>query len=368
MAARTPNTAEIVDDRGRIVPAWTSARRGTDAFEQALALRLTKVTGQRMNKFGCLVGPVTAMCFFAVGAMGLPMWAAVIPASVLGIGMLLVNRWYRQAELARVKPTLLSAGRCASCAYPVAKLPPEADGCVSCPECGAAWKHDSQWARRLEIADAAAAAALGLKPDGSSSGTDDIQWFARIFSGATNRRALAMRDERGRLATLFFPRFPWKNPPCWDQVDPAERRSLKREVRLLGWPWRVFFGVCLSLFVAMQAAAFLSLAGRGPSFDLPTVLVGIWVFVFFPMALFGFVVFPYVRNPRQIATLFLRRGLCPCCWADLTKVPLLPDGVRECADCLAAWRLEGDGVPPVVSPDSTSPTHTPPNPPTAPRS
>jgi len=34
----------------------------------------------------------------------------------------------------------LSMGTCASCRYNVAEIEPETDGCVVCPECGAAWK------------------------------------------------------------------------------------------------------------------------------------------------------------------------------------------------------------------------------------
>lgn len=34
----------------------------------------------------------------------------------------------------------LSTGQCASCRYELARVEPASDGCVVCPECGAAWK------------------------------------------------------------------------------------------------------------------------------------------------------------------------------------------------------------------------------------
>ena len=34
----------------------------------------------------------------------------------------------------------LHRGQCGACGYKLADLPPEADGCTTCPECAAAWK------------------------------------------------------------------------------------------------------------------------------------------------------------------------------------------------------------------------------------
>lgn len=53
-------------------------------------------------------------------------------------GVASVN-WIRErAEL--IKRSNVRAGRCPACAYPIGELEPEADGCVVCPECGAAWR------------------------------------------------------------------------------------------------------------------------------------------------------------------------------------------------------------------------------------
>lgn len=35
---------------------------------------------------------------------------------------------------------MVNHGHCADCGYSIKGLPPEADGCCVCPECGAAWK------------------------------------------------------------------------------------------------------------------------------------------------------------------------------------------------------------------------------------
>jgi hypothetical protein len=367
MGSWTPNSGTITDDRGGSVPVWAGARRGNDPFEQELAMRLAHVAQQRAQKLGFIIVPIFMLVFIVMSIVGLPSWGIFIPAAFMLLFVTLVGRWARDAERARIAPTLLGAGRCASCAYPIAKLPPEPDGCVACPECGAAWKFDPEWTRRLAVSDAAAEERLDLPREGTADDHAAIQWFGRFFGGLSGRRTLAMKDERGRLATIFFPRFPWKNPPCWDQIEPLQRRAIRREIRLLGWPWRVFFAVCMSLPAAVQLPILL----RAPaSVAVPTmlqVMLFLWLFVFLPLAVFGMAIFPWVRNPRNMARVFLRRGLCPGCAADLTRVTVGGDGARECLHCLAAWKLDGDAAGRTIS-DSTSLTHTPPNPPTAPRS
>ena len=38
------------------------------------------------------------------------------------------------------RDSLLASGFCPACAYQIAGVPPEPDGCMVCPECGAAWQ------------------------------------------------------------------------------------------------------------------------------------------------------------------------------------------------------------------------------------
>lgn len=355
------------DDRNQTVPIWTGTGRTSDPFEQDLSLRLANVAQQRMQRLGLLIGPLAALSFVFFNSLGLPVWSALFPCAVLMAAMLLISRWFSDVERSKIKPSLLNAGRCASCAYPIAKLPPEHDGCVTCPECGAAWKYDADWARRMAVADQAAEENLGPRKGETAEDQETVQWMARLFGGLSGRRNLAMRDDRGRLARIFFPRFPWKNPHGWNQVNAEVRKKLKRETRLLGWPMRLFFAICILVPVGFQFWALSRLPGNLGSMGLMRIMLGLWFFVFLPLALFGFAAFPYVRKPQKMARIFLRRGLCPGCWSDLTLVQLNPDGARECTHCLSAWKLDGDAYGTAVT-DSTSPTHTPQNPPTAPRS
>lgn len=98
------------------------------------------------------VGPaIVAACAFAgiaaavgwfVGgdAIGLVVFSPVIAttmASVLGVVGSVGGVWRARGE--RLRREMIRAGRCASCAYPIAGVEESGDGCRVCPECGAAW-------------------------------------------------------------------------------------------------------------------------------------------------------------------------------------------------------------------------------------
>lgn len=48
--------------------------------------------------------------------------------------------WWFIAGRQQAADELIARGTCACCEYEIAGLPIERDGCVVCPECGAAWK------------------------------------------------------------------------------------------------------------------------------------------------------------------------------------------------------------------------------------
>lgn len=83
------------------------------------------------------------LCFIVVGLF-IRSWSAcfmMLPACLL-IGPLVLRpmnvmyvRWRARA--------IVAIGRCPSCGYELSQLPIEADGCVICPECGAAWRRAS---------------------------------------------------------------------------------------------------------------------------------------------------------------------------------------------------------------------------------
>lgn len=337
-------TQTIKDDRGRDVPLWKPSRSGTnsDPFETDLALRIAGAAA-RNTREEMLIGMLPVIAVMALVAIfGLsPLF--IIPGVLISFviaGTFSSRKLKDQA--AQLVGTLLGAGRCGSCAYPVAKLNPEPDGCVACPECGAAWKSDPQWDTRLARADATAAERLNLPKDGTE---DDqrVQRSARTFIGGfVGFRHLGMQDARGRLASVFFPRFPWKPPPCWDQVSAADRRVIRREIRWLGWPRRLGFTVLLTFPVLALWSTLTRMTFAAIIANPLMILQAVWAFFFLPLAIFGFLVRPMTGRPDNMANIFLGRGYCPGCASDLYKVVPAADNARECPHCLATWRVLDD--------------------------
>jgi len=65
----------------------------------------------------------------------------VFPFSLLfGVPMGLWVRKVSWRSLAHARDALLAAHICPSCAHGIARIPLQPDGCVVCPECGAAWR------------------------------------------------------------------------------------------------------------------------------------------------------------------------------------------------------------------------------------
>jgi DNA-directed RNA polymerase subunit RPC12/RpoP len=96
-----------------------------------------------------LAAVVVFACWWFV-ARGWPRWASLASMSGVGIILLAVYFWLEipwtggaqrtRARRATVIEAFLNEGLCASCGYEIKTTSPEADGCVVCPECGAAWR------------------------------------------------------------------------------------------------------------------------------------------------------------------------------------------------------------------------------------
>ncbi len=68
-------------------------------------------------------------------------WWSFAP-QVLGHAFFLgTSIWYGSRMTARIRiEALLDEAICPSCRYPIAGIPTAEDGCIICPECGAAWR------------------------------------------------------------------------------------------------------------------------------------------------------------------------------------------------------------------------------------
>jgi len=93
---------------------------------------------------GCVLYQFLIFPAFARWMTGWMYWLGwvVVPVVVAMIAWFAFLGKIRVSRADRIIGIYLSAGRCASCGYALESLEPEADGCVVCPECHAAWKAD----------------------------------------------------------------------------------------------------------------------------------------------------------------------------------------------------------------------------------
>lgn len=80
--------------------------------------------------------------------VGLPAWLTWLAVAVAPVGVPLVfaraGYWYMSRIRHRqMIQALIDTGLCATCAYRIDNLVAGPDGCVVCPECGAAWRTGS---------------------------------------------------------------------------------------------------------------------------------------------------------------------------------------------------------------------------------
>jgi len=60
--------------------------------------------------------------------------------AMLGLAVWTMRRSIHFKDRTELARSFLRFSRCPSCAYRIAGLEAEDDGCVVCPECGAAWR------------------------------------------------------------------------------------------------------------------------------------------------------------------------------------------------------------------------------------
>ena len=75
--------------------------------------------------------------YFGLSLPQLPWWLFFVGCLVFSV---FASRCVRQAVLGWQSDAVVSFGHCASCGYGLRQLQSDPDGCVACPECGAAWK------------------------------------------------------------------------------------------------------------------------------------------------------------------------------------------------------------------------------------
>lgn len=209
---------------------------------------------------------------------------------------LFIKRWYRRwRHKEQIVRALIAFDRCGSCGYELKGINTQDDGCLVCPECGAAWRADKRrsddpprWVRP--------------KPWHRKYVHDDRGWRCRPSFGI--RPSLLGRNAK-------------------------RKRLLLRTSGALGWASYVSGALILLVLVGglvlgfVFADAVIALAALGVTIVLLLLQTVLW-----PVAW-------WVSGERMRLAL-LDRGMCVCCDAALPEEPE-SDGRRVCQTCGSAW-------------------------------
>lgn len=148
--ARRTRVLTIRDGRGHPRPIPSPHFKLEIKPEEGLVLwyRLARV--RRLAESRAITVAAILLALMAGGTGAAAVWtyregqplnavAFTIASGVFVVGTFAWRRQMRR-ELARLEKARFDLrARCASCRYDLAGLPAEHDGCVVCPECGAAW-------------------------------------------------------------------------------------------------------------------------------------------------------------------------------------------------------------------------------------
>jgi hypothetical protein len=120
---RSPRHLRALDDRGEDVSLSPKAERGPRKLSSAAIVTAT-----------IIVGGTVGVVF-----LGLALVWFILPWA--GLVLLAEYQYLGPKRVANEAiKNCLQERRCPACLYSLSDLIPESDGCVVCPECGAAWR------------------------------------------------------------------------------------------------------------------------------------------------------------------------------------------------------------------------------------
>lgn len=321
--------ARLADDRGKEVPVfdWTAAPPAVKDDPQLAGIqaRLQSLRNpglfSPMTRSAAAVTGVVALLplllVFVASRTGLPPWTAF---ALTGLGSSALTLSFLRREFrAETVPLLLARERCASCGYTIAGAPRQSDGCVICPECGAAWK-------------------------GSRVGTQQVPGRIQRFASPLQASSTIVDDRPMRIDAQdrFVPL------PSREELHQLARRqdTLGECARAARGRqrWIAVGALVLAGFAAwwvivpFRAAVPLVWGWNGDTVTwicMAVVTVGLvvhrarWVY----SALLG----TTSSGTRAVVRAFVSRRFCPSCRGSLNSNTTTPAGNLLCRGCNAAW-------------------------------
>jgi hypothetical protein len=320
------------DDRGeaRTVAnndrAQSDERSGDPRFRalvaQSAATRRATFAGN-----GLITVFITMVSVVGLRALGVPFLAAFAIAFITSMVVFAFRNKGRAVIAERAAADVyLRRGLCASCLYSLAGLEPAPDGCLSCPECGSAWKRD-------RIVDFAAFTTAS-ESDGLAA-TRRVGEMLTRSAGDFSAGSRA-KDHRNQPCTLIPPTLRHHLATAPEPLRPrlaAARKRIRRSGRLL----RMIVTVVIAIVFITPPVALLTLRGFGAG---RYVILSFFMLAFGILLTLGVARGNFAYRKRDIIRAMLDQRLCPSCAEDLTPRtpnPPAPDGLTTCI-CGHSWR------------------------------
>lgn len=340
---------QFVDDRGRrIDPAAVRLQPGVSGVgapgDPHLAdLRMRALVGHTTSQSAitviapAIIGAAVGLGVFAAARFvpGLPIWVPMIVVAVLVIAAGSLRAALATERRAAASADLfLREGRCAGCAYVLQGIAPAEDGCVVCPECGAAWSRSR----------------IGSVPDAPVL----RDYHTRIYRPTTRQRwlpgsrgMLMTTDARGVAAHVSNPRLRGLDPASAERLGDDRVRAIRSAI---GLKHRVK-GFLIGLAILPAIVAMGILLSRTRPVGSTIALLGSLGFALFAVAIIIILLgLMYTMlfgdsglSGKLVAREFVSRHVCPQCLHTLDDATTGEDGVRVCVGCQAAWRTPDQG-------------------------
>jgi hypothetical protein len=136
--ASRPMAQSIVDDRGdkHVMPRWVPKSSG-DLWREPSAWWSDVPMRRYMVVHASMLAVIVVLWFGLLPLVQWPTWPLLFVAAAMLLG---THAWGDKFVDGRIEELYYPTGHCRNCLEPLDDLPPEDDGCVTCPACSSAWR------------------------------------------------------------------------------------------------------------------------------------------------------------------------------------------------------------------------------------
>ncbi|MFN7019700.1 MAG: hypothetical protein ACK4WH_00045 [Phycisphaerales bacterium] len=336
--------ATTLDDRGRAVAVIypSSLAVGSSDLDRAPIMArflrgVIRAESERITPGRVVLGVVVCIVLLVISSWvrraipGAPPMTGV--AVFVGglIAMALVSRAQtRQTHGGLLSATAVSAGLCGSCGYSLGNLSAEPDGCLVCPECGAAWRAcrvtRPHWA---VVGDPFAPRERSPRV---------LRWLGLLPAD----RVLLGPDARGAYFRMIDRHLYLLPRSARQTLGPERCAKLRRAVGRIGLIRRVLTALLpLALGLRLIILAFWESRGTAPMGRTESALL-LFLAGTLVLATVGVIRgHLFCRNDRRGA-MMASLGVCGACGDELAGLPVQADGLVTCGGCGAGWRPRGE--------------------------